>query len=607
MKKESFITLPYLLSTVACFENNDAFQDKVLRLDINKFYGDSKFNLGSEIDEDISTPSARLVKREDGHEIIEIQNQQAFYSVDLMLGTPPQKVTVLVDTGSSDLWVTGNNNPYCIDGTSSKAVSSNIEDDSQTKNPISKVVGTTINKIRKYFSHNLPDLSFLEDSGSGKYNSSQLKDVTPQDAHIDCSTYGTFDPSKSSTFVSNDTNFMIRYGDRTFASGTWGRDSIEFSDHLNLTDFSFGVADLTNSTISVLGMGLPRLEVTYSGLSLDRSPYTYANFPMALKQSGLIDRMVYSLYLNKAGASTGSVLFGAVDHSKYHGSLNTIPLISLSGSGIPIAFNVALQGLGMSSDSQGTQTFLSTPLPALLDSGTTMTYLPDALVATVASTLGASFDEAQGLYLLDCPSGSDDREFNFDFGGFQISVPLSNFILEALPDVCVLTLFESHAERAILGDSFLTEAYVVYDLENLEISMAQARYDDDNDSDIEKYNADNKVLLEVVTSNIPSANQAPGYSSTLINRSTIQPSGNMYAVSNATATGGPSAGNATQSSTYSNVATTNDVSSTSSIQSQATATTGSTSSTSRSRGLANNLVPNCYTIATAFNLLLLLL
>ncbi|KAB5546967.1 aspartic peptidase domain-containing protein [Coniochaeta sp. 2T2.1] len=53
-------------------------------------------------------PSQRKSKRQDAVGLAN-HNDGTLYTIDLSLGTPPQPVTVIIDTGSSDLWV----NPSC--------------------------------------------------------------------------------------------------------------------------------------------------------------------------------------------------------------------------------------------------------------------------------------------------------------------------------------------------------------------------------------------------------------------------------------------------------------------------------------------------------------
>ncbi|QLQ82375.1 hypothetical protein HG537_0H01370 [Torulaspora globosa] len=419
-------------------------------------------------------PSARLRKRADGYEEIEIINEQNFYSVELEIGTPSQNVTVLLDTGSSDLWVSGPENPYCMPV-------SGTQDDF---NPLSWITRSTLV------------------SGSATATSSGSSGI----ATMDCSEYGVFNSSRSSTFRSNNTGFQISYGDQTFASGTWGTDTLNLGD-ANVTGFSFAVANRSNSTVGVFGIGLPGLESTYTGAtaSSDNS-YQYQNFPMKLKAQGTINHVAYSLFLDEPEAHSGSILFGAVDHSKYSGQLYTIPLLNpYQNRGVqnPIEFDVTVQGVGIS-QSGSTKTITTTKFPALLDSGTTLTYMPYQLTELIAARIGARYSSNLGFYVMPCPADNDNTQLLYDFGGFQISANLSNYILgsSSSSNVCYLGIIPLSDSNAIFGDNFLINAYVVYDLENYEVSMAQARF-----------NA-TQSQIEVINGSVPSAVKAPSYSAT---------------------------------------------------------------------------------------------
>ncbi|SCV04521.1 LAMI_0H16798g1_1 [Lachancea mirantina] len=430
-------------------------------------------------------PLARLMKRGDGYEEIVIENQQSFYSADIELGTPGQNVTVLVDTGSSDLWVMGNNNPYCqSSGGSKRAVVGKAQ----------SAGGTIV-------------------ESSVAYPTS----VDSSQATMTCSVYGTYATSSSSSFKSNNTVFEISYGDGSFALGTWGTETITVGN-IKVENMSLAVANETNSTVGVLGIGLAGLESTSTGSSSTSKQYD--NFPLALKNSGAIKQNAYSLFLDSLDAKSGSVLFGAVDHSKYNGTLYTVPLVNTYGylgATKPIQFEVTLQGLGISAN--GTEsTFTTTKIPALLDSGTTLAYFPVSLTNAIAKKLGAVYSSRLGYYVASCSALDNDSALVFDFGGFQISSPLENYVIGSQSDICVLGILPQSGNGIILGDEFLTSAYVVYDLDNLEVSMAQANYNGGSEK------------IEVISGSVPSAQRAPGYSSSWSTYSSISTGGNIFTI-----------------------------------------------------------------------------
>lgn len=469
---------------------------KYVHLSFDKLRGDSYDTASTG-----SRPVARLRKRADGYEEIEIKNEQNFYSVELDIGTPAQKVTVLIDTGSSDLWVTGPENPYC-------ERSSNQQDDDS-------------------FGWLTSTRTIVSGSATRTASSSGI-------ATVDCQEFGVFNSSQSSTFNSNNTAFFISYGDATFASGTWGTDSFNLGD-INVTSLSFAVANSSNSTVGVFGIGLPGLQSTYTGLTSSSSgskPYQYQNFPMKLRDEGIIHHNAYSLFLNEPDAERGSVLFGAVDHSKYSGQLNTVPLLNpYKSRGIenPIEFDITVQGVSVSMGGS-TKTVTTTQFPVLLDSGTTLSYMPYTLTELIAARIGARYSSSLGYYTLQCPQESDNTQFVYDFGGFFITANLSDYIIRSSSssNTCYLGIVPINGNSAIFGDNFLINAYVVYDLENYEISMAQARYND-SESDI-----------EVISGTIPGAVRASQYSSTWSTAQSIT-----------SATGTLTSGSTTRSSTSS--------------------------------------------------------
>ncbi|KAF5674956.1 aspartic-type signal peptidase [Fusarium heterosporum] len=86
-------------------------------------------------------------RQDDGEAIaVRLENKDFFYATDLEFGTPPQKVTVLLDTGSNELWV----NPDCEEAQTDRQYDQCVEfgqydpDKSDTP-PIGPFGGETLN------------------------------------------------------------------------------------------------------------------------------------------------------------------------------------------------------------------------------------------------------------------------------------------------------------------------------------------------------------------------------------------------------------------------------------------------------------------------------
>ena len=212
--------------------------------------------------------------------------------------------------------------------------------------------------------------------------------------------------------------------------------------------------------------------------------------PLALAKAGLIETAAYSLYLNDLDASTGEILFGGVDTDKYSGTLESVAIIPEDG--IYVDMQIALTGVSYSTTSGGSFTSVSSsslPVAVVLDSGSTLSYLPDDVVADIYNAVGAEYDDSEGVALVECDIGTG--AINFTFSSPVVSVSLSEMIIGEVETtssgaVCEFGLAPSGDSGVfVLGDSFLRSAYVVYDIDNNEISLANTKFNSTSSNVVE--------------------------------------------------------------------------------------------------------------------------
>lgn len=472
-----------LLATYAIAVPTEAHDGSLgyLRIPVDRYTGSSY--------EKRSSNDEPAFEKRDGSALMTLNNQNTYYDTVLYIGSNQQSNRVLVDTGSSDLWVQASN--------VSCAYSSTFSSSSRAEN------------IEGVARPNIVDLDAMLQGMETKTNEGDLDKRAVSSAlgfsaatSNSCTALGSFDVSQSDTFKYNLSAppFYIAYADNTYSTGAWGRDTVKFGN-TTISNLSFAVANVSSSNVGVLGIGLPGLEATNTGYS----GYQYENLPMRLKSLGITYSNTYSLFLNKKTASTGSVLFGAVDHAKYSGTLSLLPMLKSNLFLLaPQRTQILLSGILIQSKLQNVAVSNS-PVTALLDSGTTYSYLPQTMLTNFANLLGALFISTYSLYQVSCSFQNSGVNATFTFSGVNITVPISSMILP-VQGQCFLTLFAmdmggSSTPSVILGDNFLRSAYIVYDLDNYQVAMAQSVFT-------------NNEEIEVISSTIPRATTAAGYSST---------------------------------------------------------------------------------------------
>lgn len=309
-----------------------------------------------------------------------------------------------------------------------------------------------------------------------------------------CSASGTYDANSSSTYQYIDSQFNISYVDGSGSYGDYVSDNVQFGG-VTLENQQFGIGYTSSSQEGIIGIGYPINEVAVA----TNGGRSYPNVPQNLMQNGHINSNAYSLWLNDLDASTGSILFGGVNSAKYTGELQTLPIIREQG--VYAEFIIALTGVGMNGNQGSIAKNIATP--ALLDSGSSLMYLPDDIATSIYKSVGAQYDESQGAAFVDCSLANSDDTIDFTFSSPTIRVGMNELVIVAGIDggnpVCILGIGPAGDSTPVLGDTFIRSAYIVYDMTNNEISLAQTNF-----------NSTENSILEITNSTgVPSATAVP--------------------------------------------------------------------------------------------------
>jgi hypothetical protein len=191
-------------------------------------------------------------------------------------------------------------------------------------------------------------------------------------------------------------------------------------------------------------------------------------------------------------ATSGSILFGAVDTAKYSGDLISVNVYPDEAGGRVTSFTVAFTSLSATSSSGTDQITPSNyASAAILDSGTTITLLPDDIARTVFEELGAEESEQLQAVVVPCALAQNTGTLNYQFGGVGgpvIKVAMSQLVLPLVLSngevptytngeaACQLGIEAAGDLPVLFGDTFLRSAYAVYDLDNNRIALAQTDF-----------------------------------------------------------------------------------------------------------------------------------
>jgi hypothetical protein len=195
-------------------------------------------------------------------------------------------------------------------------------------------------------------------------------------------------------------------------------------------------------------------------------------------------------------------LFGGCDTARFKGDLTLIAIQKDAKTDTVISMLVPWTSLSITDPTEGTSTLTGKSFAesALLDSGTTLSYVPQDIYEQVASFANVFYHDDYPF--VECEIMQSYKcTLNFGFDGSSgpvIPVPFSEFcppIVDSYGTPQTLsngnTLCDfgfvpaPEGETIILGHTFLRSAYVVYNLDRQEIAIAPTNFETDESNIVE--------------------------------------------------------------------------------------------------------------------------
>lgn len=231
----------------------------------------------------------------------------------------------------------------------------------------------------------------------------------------------------------------------------------------------------------LLGLAYPAITSAYSGTdpTKDKASTRIQYDPIfttMYKQK--LSNPTFSLAIQRDGSSVGGyIAFGGLPAAvTTNGSFASTPIQVLTAQGgtadtfytiTPDA--IVYTGAAAKNSAQ-----------YIVDSGTSLTYLPTAVVKSVAALFSpqATFDSSQGVYFVTCTATAPN--FGVKIGGTTFTVSPKDLILKGQKDPstgkCVLGLTDGGTGPYILGDTFLSNVVAVFDVGAAQMRFAAHSY-----------------------------------------------------------------------------------------------------------------------------------
>ncbi|EAQ84278.1 hypothetical protein CHGG_10682 [Chaetomium globosum CBS 148.51] len=272
-----------------------------------------------------------------------------------------------------------------------------------------------------------------------------------------------------------ESHMYIQYGDGEIVTGPMGFSDVTVGG-ITVKQQQVCLANTTywygnNQTSGLMGLAFPSLTNAYLGIGQGHdlgSQVQYSPLFTSMVNQGLVDP-VFSIAIDR-NASSGMLAFGGVAPASGLDTTRTAVLDMIITSVIAIpqtAYQYSFYTIipdGWYYD----QTTNTKKIPYIVDSGTTLNYLPSGL----ADAINASFDPPAvylwmyGAYFTSCDASIPQVAVLLDGTKFNISPVdlLYRTLVDPLTGLCMTAIADGGSGPYILGDAFMQNALVVFDV-----------------------------------------------------------------------------------------------------------------------------------------------